>query len=173
MGREVRGRFFRRRGVAAPFAAKKLFTSFTDGRTFCGRRIYATDVRTLLSLSARLIFLFFVTDDRVRVVFVGAPETRCVYERGVRCVHPGSQSCCDSWHAGRPRLRWTVAVAINTRRTSAPVDFGQSFAGESVRSAAAVAASERRRRRGRGGRRSALCGRGGLGLKPPKDKTYK
>lgn len=30
------------------------------------------------------------------------------------------------------RSRCPLAVAINTRRTSAPVDFGQSFAGESV-----------------------------------------
>ncbi|CAG4956818.1 unnamed protein product [Parnassius apollo] len=30
-------------------------------------------------------------------------------------------------------LRCPPPVAINTRRTSAPVDFGQSFAGESVR----------------------------------------
>lgn len=44
-------------------------------------------------------------------------------------------------------MRWPSTVAINTRRTSAPVDFEQSFAGESVRL------------RGSGGEREAATAR--------------
>lgn len=95
----------------------------------------------------------------------------CVVCRARRAsVHAAEERLVAARVGRADPLRCPLAVAINTRRTSALVDFGQSFAGESV-----LAASERRRRRGRGagGRRSALCGRGGLGLKPPKDKTYK
>ncbi|KAJ0174571.1 hypothetical protein K1T71_009679 [Dendrolimus kikuchii] len=108
--------FFRRRG-GSPARGEKLFTSFTDSSTFCDPRIHAVTVRITLSLSVR--------------VTVAGSVLSCV-----GCVHPCARLWGDSWRAWgdvRARLRWPLAVAINTCRTSAPVDFGQSFAGESVR----------------------------------------
>lgn len=154
-------------GVSPPRATKNFFTSFNDATS---RGIYAT-VRTLRLRVSSSTFGFNFCQNRICICCVSPKQSVCVL-RGIRAAARAVGSRVAT--ARRPESRYRTAVAINTRCTSAPVDFGQSFAGESV-SGEWRAASERRRGRGRGrgGRRSALCGRGGQGLKPPKDKTYK
>ncbi|CAH2043882.1 unnamed protein product, partial [Iphiclides podalirius] len=142
-GRAARGRFFPAPRVTPPRERPKTFPASFDGAHFgrctrqCARRALAgarevRSVRMLVNLSSSTSAF-------------GACEVR-------------PRACCDACVGFRgrvatrgawgPYLRCPPAVAINTRRTSAPVDFGQSFAGESVR------------RRARGGDGAGAAGGG-------------
>lgn len=163
-GRGARGAdFFRRRGVAPPREAKKLFTSFTDGGTFCATEFTRTHARR--SHFQRSFFGFCVSLSAL--LFGDANRMRCVQARRA------SLSAAVVRLAARSRpVRCPLVVAINTRVRPRPSTSDKVSRASRCSAATAAAASERRRRCGRAGG-GALCGQGGLGLKPPKDKTYK
>lgn len=147
-GRGTRGAdFFERRdGVAPPHVAKKVFTSFTDSCNFYAARIFAMALRASLSLSSTNTALLFcsmrfsVFPQKFYRVYVNGCELR-VRRASIDTV---VVRLAALRLASRAQLRWPLAVAINTRRASAPVDFGQSFAGESVRLRGTVVAGGER-----------------------------
>lgn len=127
-----------------PRARRKKFSLVSLTAALFTRRLYARCFHFRQRIQWYFLFLFdivFGFGFSVRIVFA------CVgYEVRARRASFGTVAVrlAAPRPARRVRLRWPLAVAINTRRASAPVDFGQSFAGESVRLRGTVVAGGER-----------------------------